>query len=119
MTVKIWSASGVRNRKFYLAPGMRNGKICLAPNYTFEKKYLAVKGLKTFGMIMIAGHSTSVVLPMIVGCVPSSLEEIQVDSKKLSLTILNWIPHLNRMQDLNDSIGSQCMDLKMSLAGLL
>ena len=45
LTVKIWPAPEVRNRKFYLAPGMRNGKICLAPNYTFEKKYLAVKGL--------------------------------------------------------------------------
>ena len=33
--------------KFYLAPGMRNGKMYLAPNDSFEKFYLAVKGLSS------------------------------------------------------------------------
>ena len=45
LTVKIWLAPGVRNRKFYLAPGMRNEKICPAPNDSVKKKCLAVKGL--------------------------------------------------------------------------
>ena len=45
LTVKFYLAPGVRNRKFYLAPGMRNGKIDLAPNDSFDKFYLAVKGL--------------------------------------------------------------------------
>ena len=36
----------IENRKFYFAPGMRNGKIYLAPTDSYEKFYLAVKGLR-------------------------------------------------------------------------
>ena len=43
--VKFYLALGVRNRKVYLAPGMRNGRIYLASNDSYEKFYLAVKGL--------------------------------------------------------------------------
>ena len=41
---------GTRSEKqqFYLAPGMRNGNIYLEPNDSYEKFYLAVKGLKSF-----------------------------------------------------------------------
>ena len=46
LTVKFYLVPGVRNRKFYLAPGMRNGQIYLVPNDSYEKFYLAVKGLR-------------------------------------------------------------------------
>ena len=36
--------------KFYLVPGVRNGKIYLVPNDSYEKFYLAVKGLNYVGI---------------------------------------------------------------------
>ena len=42
MTVTFYLMPAVRNRKFYLVPGVRN---YLVPNDSYEKYYLAVKGL--------------------------------------------------------------------------
>ena len=37
---------GVRNQKFYFVPDVINGKLYWVPNDSYEKFYLAVKGLK-------------------------------------------------------------------------
>ena len=42
---QIYWMLGVRNQKFYLVPGVRNGQIYLVRNDSYEKFYLAVKGL--------------------------------------------------------------------------
>ena len=80
LTVKFCPAPGVRNQKFYLAPGMRNGKICLAPNYSFEKFYLAVKGLicphivmRFFRMSSLSSQISLIKLPRCGHCRTNSI----------------------------------------------
>ena len=47
-----WSAEK-QTVKFYFVPGVRKGKICLVPNDSYEKFYLAVKGLIISAMILL------------------------------------------------------------------
>ena len=79
LTVKIWPAPGVRNRKFYLAP-----------NYTFEKKYLAVKGLSRF-FSLVTLYSTH----YRVAVVSFNHKSIQIFNHEQDMCLCCWRLELN------------------------